>query len=418
MWMYNLVIRCYVLLIRLSAFRNPKAKQWVEGRKEWRKKLQTQLLALGNSERVWMHCASYGEFEQGRPLLEAIRKQHPEYKIVLSFFSPSGYEPFKTWSGADVVTYLPFDSVSNARDFVDMVNAKQVVFIKYEFWLNFLNALKKRSTPSFLVSAIFKPHHPFFRWYGGIFSKSLLTFKTIFVQDTLSHQLLQKIGINNAIISGDTRFDRVLQIRSDFNPIPFFENYASGSQVIVAGSTWARDEVFLVQAFNALKLPNLKLILVPHEVDKKSINETETRLKENGIKYSLYTEVKDKAEAGMESVLVLDTMGLLSRIYHYADVGYVGGGFDSGIHNLLEPAVHLKPVVFCGQVGYDKYNEALELIEIGAAKAVVETPQLSKVIKDYLFSEEKVKLQNAIKTYFHSRSGSSQKVLDLMFGKD
>jgi len=416
MGIYNLVIRCYALLIHLSAFRNLKARQWVQGRKDWRKKLEAKLSALGNSPRVWMHCASYGEFEQGRPLLEAIKLKFPDTKIVLSFFSPSGYEAFKTWSGADVVCYLPFDSAANARNFIQLVKPNQVIFIKYEFWLNFLNAIKRSQTPAYLVSAVFKPHHAFFKWYGGIFKDSLSAFKTIFVQDAASLKLLQKAGINNAIISGDTRFDRVMQIRSRFEALPFFENYCKARQVIVAGSTWAKDEELLLQAYKQFGENKPKLILVPHEVDKKRISETEARLKSSGLTYSLFSEVKDKVEVKAEEVLLVDTIGLLSRLFHYADVAYIGGGFDSGIHNLLEPAVHLKPVLFCGQADYSKYNEALELIEIGAAKALTQADELAQSLNHFLDEKEnKGPLEKNIQAYFESRSGSTQKVMEVVF---
>lgn len=416
--MYNLVIRCYALLIHLSALRNPKARQWVLGRKDWRKKLEAKLSALGNSPRVWMHCASYGEFEQGRPLLDAIKKRFPQQKIILSFFSPSGYEAFKDWSGADVVCYLPFDSAKNARDFVGMVHAEQVIFIKYEFWLNFLNELKRKRANVYLVSAVFKEHHPFFRWYGGIFKESLSVFKTIFVQDSSSLKLLEKAGIKNAIISGDTRFDRVMQIQTSFEALPFFENYCNGRQVIVAGSTWANDEAFLLKAYNQFGENKPKLILVPHEVDKKSISDTETRLKAAGLTYSLYSDASNKLSTRVEEVLVVDTIGLLSRLYHYADVAYIGGGFDSGIHNLLEPAVHLKPVLFCGQTDYSKYNEALELIEIGAAKALTQADELVQSLNHFLDKKErKGQLEKNIQSYFEARSGSTQKVMEQVFGK-
>lgn len=418
MWIYNLVIRAYALLIHLSAWRNPKAKLWVQGRKDWRKKLQAQLSTLGNAPRIWMHCASYGEFEQGRPLLEAIKQRFPQHKILLSFFSPSGYEGFKNWPGADVVCYLPFDSAANARDFIQMVKPEEVIFIKYEFWLNFLNELKSSQTPAYLVSAVFKPHHIFFKWYGSIFKDSLSAFKTIFVQDAASLKLLQNVGISNAIISGDTRFDRVMQIKSGFEALPFFENYCKGRQVIVAGSTWAGDETFLLEAYLHLGENKPKLILVPHEVDKKSISETEARLKAMGLGYSLYTVVRDNVQGEIKDVLVLDTVGLLSRVYHYADVVYVGGGFDTGIHNLLEPAVHLKPVLFCGQADFSKFNEALELIELGAAKAVLQVPELRESMTSFLHQEDKhLQLQKTLQAYFEARTGSTEKVMQKVFGK-
>ncbi len=415
MWIYNLLIQCYALLIRISAFRNPKARQWVSGRKNWKNKLKLQLQACGNSKRFWMHCASYGEFEQGRPLLEAIRKQHPHYKIVLSFFSPSGYEAFKDWTGADVICYLPLDTKNNAKYFVSLVRAEKIIFVKYEFWLNFLNEIQNTQTPAFLVSAIFKPHHPFFRWYGSIFKASLKAFHTIFVQDQSSLTLLKSLGLSNAIIAGDTRFDRVVEIKTSFKPLPFFDAYCKHFQIIVAGSTWTKDQEFLLDAYLKIKHQNLKLIIVPHEVNKKNITELQSSLQEKKLPFSLYSEVHDKQRA--ENILVLDTIGLLSKLYHYATVAYVGGGFDSGIHNLLEPAVHLKPVIFCGLADYSKYNEALELIQLGAAIAVKEVNELSHQFSNLLESEKtKNQLEKNLTAYFNTRSGSAKKIMELVFG--
>ncbi|HOZ88602.1 MAG TPA: glycosyltransferase N-terminal domain-containing protein, partial [Bacteroidia bacterium] len=357
MIIYNLLVRAYGFIIRLSSFRNKKARQWMDGRDDWRQRLSASLSSVSSGERIWVHCASYGEFEQGRTLMEAIRKNHPHYRIILSFFSPSGYEAFHQWPGADVVCYLPLDTKKNAADFIGIVRPGAVIFIKYEFWLNFLFELKRKTIPTYLVSAVFKDHHPFFKWYGKIFRRSLLTFKKLFIQDDNSGRLLQSIGIGNYQVCGDTRFDRVLEIRENFKPLPFFEEFCKGHTILVAGSTWPGDEELLIAAFLQLSDPNLKLILAPHHVDEKSIAGLVQLLEKNKLPYQLYSDQKQDLS---KQILIVDTIGLLSKIYYYATVAYVGGGFDSGIHNCLEPAVYLKPVLFFGD-DFEKYNEAVEL---------------------------------------------------------
>lgn len=410
--LYTLVVRCYGLIIRIAALKNLKARQWVSGRENWRKQLSDKILKLNSDKIVWVHCASYGEFEQGRPLIEAIKAKHSDYNIVLSFFSPSGYEAFKNWSGAEVICYLPLDTKRHAKDFLNIVKPKTAIFIKYEFWLNYLFQLKKQNISAFLVSAVFKPHHPFFKWYGNIFKTSLQTFEKLFIQDEQSGKLLQSIGISNYEVSGDTRFDRVLQIKNNFKPIDFFETFCKNSPVIVGGSTWAKDNELLIETFKHLSEKNLKLILVPHNVDEKSIHETEKLLQKNNLNYSLYSKnfVDENAQ-----ILVVNTMGLLSRIYHYATVTYVGGGFNSGIHNCLEPAVHLKPVLFHGGNDYHKYNEAVELLELHAAQNIENANEATKYISNYLQNPNQLKdIENKLQEYFSKNSGTTDKVMSLI----
>ncbi|HEX7415374.1 MAG TPA: glycosyltransferase N-terminal domain-containing protein, partial [Bacteroidia bacterium] len=225
MWLYNTVILLYGLVIKIASVKKAKAKFWVNGRKNWREILSAKVSKLNTSPLVWIHCASYGEFEQGRPLIEAIKKKHPDYKILVSFFSPSGYEAFKDWEGADIICYLPLDTKRNANDFIDILKPKLVIFIKYEFWINFLFQLKEKNIPTYLVSAVFKPHHPFFKWYGHIFRKSLKTFNKLLIQDTNSGELLKSIGVTNYEVCGDTRFDRVIEIKQNFKPIPQIEAF-------------------------------------------------------------------------------------------------------------------------------------------------------------------------------------------------
>ena len=412
MIIYNLLIRLYAILIRIASLRQLKAQQWVRGRKNWRSSLEAKLKPMSASKKVWVHCASYGEFEQGRPIIEAIRKKHPDHKIILTFFSPSGYEAFKDWTGADLICYLPLDTKTNAKYFIELVNPKVVIFIKYEFWLNFLFRLKKQNIPTYLVSAVFKPHHPFFRWYGNIFRRSLNTFEELFIQDENSGKLLEGIGIKNYEICGDTRFDRVLEIKKDFKAIPYFEIFCGTQPVLIAGSTWPKDEDLLIESFLKLKNHDLKLILVPHSVDEKSISNLKSLLEKNDLPYSLYSEQKPELN---RSVLIVDAMGLLSKIYHYASVAYIGGGFNSGIHNILEPAVFLKPVMFYGGDDYHKFNEAIDLLNMGAAKNVADTVQLQNALNAWISNKNETKeIASKLDAYFQKNSGTTERVLNFI----
>jgi 3-deoxy-D-manno-octulosonic-acid transferase len=408
MFIYNLVVRLYALLIFVASAKNIKAKQWVQGRRQWRTSLRERSKHL-KSRRVWVHCASYGEFEQGRPLIEAIRQKHPDYAIVLSFFSPSGYEAFKDWNGADLICYLPLDTKSNVRDFVEIVKPQTVIFIKYEFWLHFLFRLRKLEIPTFLVSAVFKPHHPFFKWYGGFFRRSLQTFTRLFIQDEGSAKLLKNIGIKNYEVCGDTRFDRVVEIRNNFKPLPYFEDFCKNRKVLIAGSSWPKDEELLLDTFQKFKDPDLRLIFAPHHIDEKTIRNLEELIRSKGLQYLLYSDQKRDAAS---PVLIINTIGLLNKIYHYADVTYIGGGFNSGIHNCLEPAVYLKPVLFHGGDDYEKYNEAVELLNMGAARNVSTVEETKTAILHFLNNPQVMEdVKKKLNVYFEKNSGTTEKVL-------
>jgi 3-deoxy-D-manno-octulosonic-acid transferase len=412
MFVYNLLIRLYGLVILTASLRKTKAKQWVVGRKNWKTSLNQKISKLSNEKRIWVHCASYGEFEQGRPVIEAIKNKHPDHKIILTFFSPSGYEPFKEWKGADVIAYLPLDTYANACDFIEIVKPKAVIFIKYEFWVNFLFRLKQQNIPTFLVSAVFKPHHPFFRWYGGVFRRSLQTFTQLFIQDENSASLLKTIGVTNYEVCGDTRFDRVLDIKENFIPIPFFEEFCKGKKVIVAGSTWPKDDELILEAFQSITDPQLKLILVPHNIEQKSIHSLEQMLEKKNVPYFLYSAQKVDAS---KKVMVVDAMGLLSRLYHYANVAYIGGGFNSGIHNCLEPAVYLKPVVFYGGDDYDRYNEAVDLLKMNAAKNVANSEEMRSALAVFLNEKEEIKnIEVKLQAYLKKNSGTTKRVLEFI----
>jgi 3-deoxy-D-manno-octulosonic-acid transferase len=406
MLFYNLGIYLYTFVIFLASAFKPKAKLWVNGRKNWKHNYPEQLKKLSGSKKIWVHCASLGEFEQGRPLIEQIKKEHPEYKIVLTFFSPSGYEVCKNYENADCIFYLPYDSKSNAKSFLEMVAPDKIIFIKYEFWVNYLNFIREKNIECYLVSAVFKEHHPFFKWYGKIFIQSLAAFKILFVQDKNSLQLLNSINITNAEICGDTRFDRVLEIKNKFSPIPEIEKFKGNSKLIIAGSTWPKDEDLLLETFNTSDFPDTKLMIVPHDIEDNLTANTISKLKKHNLNYSLFTEGID-ANA---RVLVLNTMGLLSKSYHYAEMAYIGGGFDGGIHNCLEASVYGIPVTFYGE-DYVKYNEAVDLINLQLANNVNTAGELKSVWHHHFQKQDPKEIAEKLRVYFESNSRSTERIL-------
>lgn len=408
MLFYNLGIYLYTFSIFLASVFKPKAKLWVNGRKNWKQNYAEQLKKIAGQKKIWVHCASLGEFEQGRPLIETITKQHPEYKIVLTFFSPSGYEVSKNYSGADCIFYLPYDSKSNAKIFLDLVKPDKIIFIKYEFWVNYLNEIQKRNIECYLVSAVFKNHHPFFKWYGSVFINSLAAFKILFVQDKNSLQLLKSIKIDNAEICGDTRFDRVLEIKNKFSPITEIETFKGNNKLIIAGSTWPSDEDLVIETYKKLNSTSTKLILVPHDIETDLLKDTVNKLNKHQLNYSLFTEGVDPKS----DVLILNTMGLLSRSYHYANQAYIGGGFNGGIHNCLEPAVYGVPVTFYGN-DFQKYNEAVDLVNLKVAVNVNSVEELKAAWVNFFASQESSnEISKKLDLYFEANSKSTERILN------
>jgi len=401
---YNLFIALYPKIAWLIRSRNRKAALWLDGRKELFRNLSA---AMGpNPGKVlWMHCASLGEFEQGRPLLERFRKDYPSYKVLLTFFSPSGYEARKGYEGADWIFYLPMDSNSNARQFFNIVRPSLVIFVKYEFWYYYLCETCQRKIPLLLVSSIFRPQQPFFRWYGGFHRKILGFFTYLFVQDAASMELLNRIGIkDNVAISGDTRFDRVMEIAEQFKPILSVEQFIGNSKVVVAGSTWTDDDEELDHFANTN--PDVKFIIAPHEIEQERLQEC-LRLYRKSVLLSHLSQVP----LTDQNVLIIDNIGMLSKLYHYATVSYVGGGFGAdGVHNVLEAAVYSKPVVF-GPV-YDKFIEAAGLIDAGGAFSVSNALQLEKVLGELLGKQESY-YEAAVKagSFVKHHAGASEKIL-------
>ena len=403
-FIYNVGVSIYQLLIAIVSSFNTKAKLWRDGRKNWEVRLRE---AIKNNEKiVWFHCASLGEFEQGRPVIEAFREKYPAIKILLTFFSPSGYEVRKNYSNADYIFYLPIDTRRNAIKFIEIANPIAAIFVKYEFWYHYLNQLKKRSIPTYIISAIFREDQAFFKPYGRWYRNFLFNFHHLFVQNEKSKELLESIGVNNVTIAGDTRFDRVATNAQSAKRIPLFEEFAGTAKVFVAGSTWPDDEEILIEYFKE-NIYNLKLIVAPHEINTQNIEKFRARI---GVKSILYTKHED-TEVKDAQVLVIDTIGVLSSAYRYGTISYIGGGFGVGIHNTLEAAVFGIPVVF--GPNYQRFQEAVDLIGIGAAHSIVNQQDLSNVLKQYF--EKNTELQevkNSLSGYFSRKVGATKMIVE------
>ncbi len=369
MWLYNIGIILYTRCIALAACWYPKARLWSEGRVGLFERMAEVIKP--EDRIVWVHSSSLGEFEQGRPVIEKIRARYPEYKILLTFFSPSGYEIRKNYSGADYIFYLPADTAKNARKFLDIAHPEVAIFVKYEFWLNMLAELRKREVKSFVISAIFRHNSVFFRWYGSMWRKALRSFRTIFVQNEESKELLAGIGFDNVIIAGDSRFDRVAEIARQAKKIDLIDRFRGGNRLFVAGSTWGPDEDILIRLIN--DNPSIKFIIAPHEMEEERIARIEAEVKGGALRYTRCTPL---TSFGSKQVLILDTMGILSSVYGYASWSYIGGGFGVGIHNTLEAATFGLPIVF--GPNYHKFKEARDLVTLGAANSVIDYKQLSR----------------------------------------
>ncbi len=397
--LYNIFIALYTTAIRTAALWNNKAKLWIIGRKAFPS-------MNFDHKTIWMHCASLGEFEQGRPLLEAIKKEYPTYPIVLSFFSPSGYEIKKNYPGADKIIYLPIDTAHNANRLIKEINPAIAIWVKYEYWYHFLTTLKQHQIPVLLVSGIFRNSQPFFKRHGTLHKKMLSSFTHFFVQNEESKELLNTINNNNSSVSGDTRFDRVIEIAEKNEPVLYIKEFINNHRVLIAGSTWDDDEKLLIHY--ASIHPEIKIIIAPHEIDLINLN---TLKKE--FKHALfYSELaKEQNSANEASVLIIDNIGMLATLYQYADITYVGGGFNSsGIHNTLEAAAQGKPVIF-GPV-YEKFAEAVGLIKTGGAFTINNVLQLEELL-DRLFNNKEVlaKASEASKEYVLQSGGATNKII-------
>lgn len=399
--MYSFFISFYFLLVRLVARFNPKARLQIDG--------QDRTFAILNekieqgADYIWFHASSLGEFEQGRPLMEAIRRQHPGYKIIVTFFSPSGYEVRKNYAGADIICYLPADTSWNVKRFLNLVNPRKAIFIKYEFWKNYLNALKKRGTETYLISAIFRENQLFFKPYGGWYRQMLSCFTHLFVQDEQSKTLLNAIGITQVTVCGDTRFDRVADIQGQAKSLPLLELFAN-KFTLIAGSSWPVDEDIFIEFFN--KQTDLKLVIAPHEINSEHLNLIETKLKRPLVKYT---------EANNENIqsadcLIIDCFGLLSSIYRYGQVAYIGGGFGVGIHNLTEAAVYGIPVVF--GPNFAKFREAHELLACGGGFTINQGAEFESLMTEWMTNPDLLlKNGQAAGDYIHQNKGAATTIL-------
>lgn len=374
--LYNIGIHAYSLAIRLAAPFNEKAALLSKGRKEVKNKIKD--FQRGKERLVWFHAASLGEFEQGRPVMEQLRQMEPDTKILLTFFSPSGYEIRKNYTGADYILYLPADTQGNAVRFIEQFRPDAAVFIKYEFWYNYLHELHKRHIPTYLISAIFRPEQPFFKGWGALHRKMLGFFECLYVQDEQSVNLLETIGIKNSRLTGDTRFDRVKQIADAAKDIEKVRLFCNGHPVVVCGSTWPPDEDILMDYINQYS-GNFKWILAPHEIGEGHIKSILEKCHKKVVRYT-------QAEGDLSGydVLIVDCIGLLSAVYRYGNIAYIGGGFGVGIHNTLEAAVYGIPVIFGPK--YRKFNEAVSLISEGGGFSIQSGAELTELLNSLIHS--------------------------------
>ncbi len=405
MFFYTLGIRAYNAVAKMISPFNEKAKDYTQGRKNL-----FENLAKGvnpNDKNVWFHVSSLGEFEQARPVMEKMRTLYPDHKIILTFFSPSGYNVRHNYQGADYVCYMPSDTPANAKKFLDIVNPKVIFFVKYDFWYNFLSEVHRRAIPLYIFSTIFRKEQVFFKWYGKKYKEVLNFFTHFFVQDENSVKLLAENGINNVTIAGDTRFDRVCQITQNAKNIPLVDKFVGDSRVIVAGSSWPPDEKIIFEAMDRLKEKhNIKLIIAPHEIHEGHLTAIEKMLSVKNVRFSKASE----DTVAENDVLIIDNFGMLSSLYKYAEIAYVGGGFGVGIHNILEAVSYSIPVAF--GTNYKKFKEAVDLVSLGSACTVRDAEELYSVLDRYL--SDKALLERAGKIsleYVQKNLGAADTIL-------
>jgi len=398
---YNLFLRIYLILILISSFFNKKAKKWIAGRKNNN--------VVQSPSSFWFHFASLGEFEQGRPVLEKMRQLHPDQKIVITFFSPSGYEVRKNTPLADYVYYLPLDTLKNAREFIDNINPTLAVFTKYEYWYHYFNELNKRQIPLYVISGIFRPKQIFFKWYGGLHRKMLGFVTRFFVQDEQSKVLLKTVGINNVTVSGDTRFDRVWENAQSPKQLAVIEKFKAGKPIFIGGSTWPKDEELIASLIPIYS--DWKFIIAPHEIGEAKIQALlKLTPQEKAIRFS---EINDSSVLDNYTVLIIDNIGMLSSLYQYGDIAFIGGGFGAGIHNILEAAAFGLPVIFGPR--YQKFKEARDVVEKQLGFSVINEEEL-KEVADILIADSAYRTETGkkIQAYVKANTGATQKFLEVI----
>lgn len=405
LFLYNIITLLAAQLLKIVALFSPKMKLFVDGRKST---FQTLANKIQTSDKtIWFHAASLGEYEQGLPVIEAIKKQFPTHKIVVTFFSPSGYEVRKNNAIADVTVYLPLDTISNAKQFVELVHPEMAFFIKYEYWPSYLNELKKQQIKTYLISGILRENQAFFKWYGGFYRNALKTFDYFFVQNESSRNLLQSIGFNNVKVSGDTRFDRVVSILERDNSLDFIEQFKNNKITIVIGSSWPKDESLLVKYINQSS-DEVKFIIAPHNIKSEQIQELKNVITKKTI---LFSE-KDNVDLSNSNVFIIDTIGILTKIYSYADIAYVGGGFGNpGVHNILEPATFGVPVVI--GPNYSHFAEATALVNMEGCISIQNQTQLNEAFDLLLHNEdERLEKGHICSTFVQMNKGATKTIMN------
>ena len=407
--LYNLGIFLFSALAHIASPFNSRASLWVKGRKNWTMKI-AEKIKPGNRV-IWVHCASLGEFEQGRPVIEAIKKDLPQFKVLITFFSPSGYEVRKNYSNADCICYLPADTPGNAEKFINLVKPEFVILVKYEFWNNYISTIYSNNIPLYLISGIFRPGQHFFKWYGSFFRKMLGKFERIYVQDQQSLELLKGIGMGRVSVAGDTRFDRVVQIAATAREIPAIELFRGNEKLFLAGSSWKQDEEIIAEYIN--RFPQaMKWVFAPHEIDESNILRLEKLLKVENIRYSKFNEASADSR-----VLIIDNIGMLSSAYGYAYIAAIGGGFGKGIHNILEPACWGIPVIFGPR--YENFKEAVDLISAGSARSFSTFNEFKEIV-DLWLSDEKIYTNSArlASDYVKENTGATEIIIQEIAQKD
>ena len=396
-------------LLKIVALFSPKMKLFVDGRKSVFETLAKTIKATDKT--IWFHAASLGEYEQGLPVIETIKQQFPTHKIVITFFSPSGYEVRKNNTVADATVYLPLDTISNAKQFVELVHPEMVFFIKYEYWPNYLNELKKQKIKTYLISGILRENQAFFKWYGAFYRNALKTFDFFFVQNESSKNLLQSIGFNNVKVSGDTRFDRVVSILERDNSLDFIEQFKDNKTTIVIGSSWPKDESLLVNYINQSS-DEVKFIIAPHNIKQEKISNLKNQIQKKTILFSENVETRLIASLEEYNVFIIDTIGILTKIYSYADIAYVGGGFGNpGVHNILEPATFGVPIVI--GPNYSHFAEATALVNMEGCISIQNQTQLNEAFDLLLHNEdERLEKGHICSTFVQMNKGATQTIMN------
>ena len=399
---YQITIYCYYLILKIASIFHPKAKLWIKGRQH----IFEQLKAVeGGGNMYWFHCASLGELEQGKPIIEKLKEQDNAIKILLTFFSPSGYEIGKNYEKADFVFYLPLDTATHAKQFIKIVNPKKAFFIKYEFWYHYLNELHHQKIPTYLISGVFRKNQPFFKWYGSIHKKMLTFFTHFFVQNTDSQKLLTTLGYQNITVAGDTRLDRVY--KNSLHPIhlPLIQQFVENKKVIIAGSSWQKEEKILCEFINSSK-KDFKYIIAPHDISIKHIQEIEGLLGNDFIKYSEATS----ENISSYSTLIIDNIGILANIYQFTDIAFIGGGFTGALHNILEPASFGNVVLFGPK--HTKFHEAEELLQLKGAFEIEDTDDIIAIVNHLLVSTTLEQSKTAAHNYVENGKGATELIFE------